>query len=293
MLCKAVTGAGQESRALYTDDDSFIRSFKRCIMLNGLNLSVTKGDLLNRTIMHPTEPNVERRTDQELETEFNKVLPEILSGFLDVIVKALNLKDTVKPSKLFRLSDFTEWGCILAVALGEKEEDFIEAMEENLKSQNTADIENNVVADAFLAYCKENLALTNATEDNPGVNTPDYVFNQVTSTATQLNMNVKSKRWPTAACYFTHQLNNSKNAIIASGWNFEVVPKGSRREMRIWKTTPLETPPTPKRYCSVECVNFDKPSCTAPNWGDLNKLSEIPLRCPGYSYIGAPEEDSV
>jgi hypothetical protein len=44
------------------------------------------------------------------------------------------------------------------------------------------------------------------------------------------------------------------------------------------------------RYCSVECKNFDKPSCEAPNWQSLNKLSEIPLKCPGYSYVGAGED---
>jgi P4 family phage/plasmid primase-like protien len=52
----------------------------------------------------------------------------------------------------------------------------------------------------------------------------------------------------------------------------------------------LGTNGTEKRFCFVECVNFDKPTCSAPNWQSLNKLSGIPLRCPGYSYIGAPEE---
>ena len=156
-----------------------------------------------------------------------------LVGFLDVIVKALILKDTIKPTKLFRLADFTEWGCALAVALGEKDTDFISAMEENLNSQNTADIENNIVADAFLAYCKVNLLST--TEEKPMADTPDYIFSMVTATASQLNMNTKSKRWPSAACYFTRKLNDSKSAIIANGWNFEITPKGTRREMAIWK----------------------------------------------------------
>ena len=66
ILCRAVTGAGQESRALYTDDDSFIRTFRRCPMLNGLNHPGTKGDLLNREIMHPTEPNGKRRARIEI-----------------------------------------------------------------------------------------------------------------------------------------------------------------------------------------------------------------------------------
>ena len=44
------------------------------------------------------------------------------------------------------------------------------------------------------------------------------------------------------------------------------------------------------RYCSVECKNFDKPTCTAPNWRDLNKKSLLPLKCPGYSYVGTGED---
>jgi putative DNA primase/helicase len=44
-----------------------------------------------------------------------------------------------------------------------------------------------------------------------------------------------------------------------------------------------------KRYCSAECKNYDRPSCTAHNWQSLNQQSEIPLKCPGYSYVGVEE----
>jgi hypothetical protein len=44
------------------------------------------------------------------------------------------------------------------------------------------------------------------------------------------------------------------------------------------------------RFCSEECQNFDKPSCVAPNWQSLNKMSELPLNCPGYSYVAAGED---
>ena len=44
-----------------------------------------------------------------------------------------------------------------------------------------------------------------------------------------------------------------------------------------------------KRYCSVECVNYDKPSCTANNWQSLNKQSEIPLKCSSYRQAQAGE----
>jgi putative DNA primase/helicase len=47
-----------------------------------------------------------------------------------------------------------------------------------------------------------------------------------------------------------------------------------------------------KRFCSVECKNFDKPSCCIPSgWQSLNKLSELPLKCLGYSYVVDQEEE--
>jgi len=106
-------------------------------------------------------------------------------------------------------------------------------MDENLVNQNVADIENNIVADAFLAYCKSHLS--GATEEKPKEDTPDRIFFAVTNKANELNMNTKSRRWPSAACYFTRKLNDSKNAIVASGWNFEVIPHRTRRIMQIWE----------------------------------------------------------
>ena len=237
MLCGAVTGAGQESRALYTNDDPFIRSFKRCVMLNGINLPATKGDLLSRSIMHPTEPNVATITESALNSDYAKDLPKILGGFLDAAVKALNIMGTpeAEPIKKFRLADFTEWGCALSIALGYTKEDFTKAMQDNLDNQNTADIENNIVADAFLAYVKGSLDYAGTTEAEPNTQaTPDQIFQVVTNKAMALGINTKSKRWPSAACYFTRKLNDSKGAIIASGVNFEIIPKGKFRVMSIW-----------------------------------------------------------
>lgn len=271
ILCGATTGAGQESRALYTNDDPFIRSFKRCVMLNGVNLPEHKGDLLSRTILHPTEPTENRLTDKELLSDYHKVLPYILGGFLNVIVLALKIIETeeAKPTKLFRLADFTEWGCAITLALGETKEDFIKAMDENLASQNTADIEGNVVADAFIAYCQ--MELGGATEQEPEKLKPSELYNKVKIKAEVLGINTKSKRWPQAPNQFTRKLNESKNAIVASGWNYEVEAKGKTRQISIWNTKP--EPPEPiKEFCYKICGNYDLAQC--PKKGNITQVTE-------------------
>lgn len=266
MLCGAVTGAGQESRALYTDEDSFIRSFRRCVMLNGLNLPPTKGDLLSRTIMHPTEPDSDRRTEQELNDSYAKALPEILGGFLDVAAEALKIKDSVHPSKIFRLADFTEWGAALAQALGNSAEDFIEAMDENLDSQNQADIENNVVADAFLAeFNKEGLDYVEKIEGSEVKGTPDEIFKLISARAHQMGVNTLGKKWPKAAQSFTRKLNESKNAIIASGWNYEIGHDGTKRVMSIWRKEKAKPKDDEKPKFIVETIPIAE-KCDCGKW---------------------------
>jgi len=243
MLCSAVTGAGQESRALYTNDDPFIRSFKRCIMINGVNRPVTKGDLINRTLLHPTEPTEQRLTEKELDADFAKALPSILGGFLDVIVKALNYYGTVeaKPTMMFRMADFTEWGCAIALALGKTVADFITAMEENLANQTASDIESNNVAEAFLAYVTADISFRAYTNEAPYTTTPTDIFKAIEAKAIELGTNTKNqKKWPSITSAFTRKLNDSKNSIIASGWNYDIFHDGKSRKMTIWSTKAAE-----------------------------------------------------
>ncbi len=286
MLCGAVTGAGQESRALYTDEDSFIRSFRRCVMLNGLNLPATKGDLLNRTIMHPTEPKSERRTETELNKKYKEDLPEILGGFLELTVKALKIKDTLKVTKLFRLADFSEWGAALANSLGETDEEFIAAMEENLENQNTADIENNIVADSFLAEMnKEGLDYISLTEGKELEKTPDELYRLISIRAETMGIKTNSKRWPSAAQSFMRKLNDSKAAIIASGWNYETGKDNKgKRIILIWHDDSIKAKDDgkPKFICETippaekcDCGNYAVTKITkTPTSGTLRQCED-------------------
>ena len=114
----------------------------------------------------------------------------------------------------------------------------MDAMEENFRNQNSVDIENNLVADAFLAYCKETMEIMWATEEQPFTSTPSEVFAQVTTKAQEIGVNVKnSKRYPQAANLFTRKLNDSKAAIIASGWNYETTHNVQSRVISIWNIT--------------------------------------------------------
>jgi hypothetical protein len=42
-LCRAVTGDANVRRALYTDNDTHVIAFKRCLILNGIDLGAVRG----------------------------------------------------------------------------------------------------------------------------------------------------------------------------------------------------------------------------------------------------------
>ena len=235
-LCCAVTGTGLEARKLYTDDKPFIKQFKRCIQLNGINLPINQQDILSRTILHPTEPTVKRMTEEQLYKEFSLVAGEILGAFLDAAVTVLNLKDTVQiPKNDFRLSDFFKWGYLFAEALGYGGEEFKQAMDENQMGQHDADQENNTVADVFLKMVNEDLTFY-GTEDKPCKIPSQDLYNSVNTKALTMGVNTKNISWVKSANALIRRLNDSKATIVYQGWNYERYRTPQERGLLLWRT---------------------------------------------------------
>ncbi len=59
-MCRAVTGEGDVRRRLYTDGDLAVFSFRRCLLINGIDLGAIRGDLAERLVPinlhHPRQP---------------------------------------------------------------------------------------------------------------------------------------------------------------------------------------------------------------------------------------------
>ncbi len=51
MFCRAATGGAFSKRGLYSDDDDVFFDFRRCIMLNGINVVPSRPDLLYCSII--------------------------------------------------------------------------------------------------------------------------------------------------------------------------------------------------------------------------------------------------
>ncbi|MDP6923560.1 MAG: BT4734/BF3469 family protein [Candidatus Scalindua sp.] len=157
LLAQACTGGGFSKRQLYTDDEDVIYQVKRCIGLNGINLLVSKPDLMDRTILlHLERIAQNKRVDEkELWKLFEREKPEIIGGIFDTLAKAMDIYPNVNLIQLPRMADFAKWGYAIAEALGHKGSEFIKAYQQNVERQNEEVIQHNTLALAVVAFMND------------------------------------------------------------------------------------------------------------------------------------------
>ncbi|AJF65629.1 hypothetical protein [Streptomyces vietnamensis] len=107
-LCKAVTGDAIVDRALYTDDDVVVLSFRRVLAMTTIDAGALAGDLAERLLMldlQLIEPE-QRRTEEELATAFETIRPAVLGSLFDLLASVLAVLPHVKLDALPRMADF-------------------------------------------------------------------------------------------------------------------------------------------------------------------------------------------
>ncbi len=86
--CKAVTGVGQSKRKLYTNNEDVVYEYKRCLGFNGINISLTEPDALDRSIV--IELDRINRESRELESKifakFEELQPGLLGQIFDILL---------------------------------------------------------------------------------------------------------------------------------------------------------------------------------------------------------------
>ncbi|MFI6512134.1 ATP-binding protein [Streptosporangium sp. NPDC050855] len=112
-LCKAVTGDGIIDRALYTDDDVVVLSFRRVLAMTTIDAGALAGDLAERIFMLDLQliSEDQRRTEQELDRRFETDRPAILAALLDLLAKVLDRLPSIHLDRMPRMADFA---CVLA-----------------------------------------------------------------------------------------------------------------------------------------------------------------------------------
>jgi hypothetical protein len=150
LLCCAITGDGFTKRQLFTDDDDVIYSYQRALLFNGVNVAISKPDLLDRSLLIQLErpPDSERKKEKELWEDFYAVRPAILGAIFTRLSNAIRNYDSVQTSQLPRMADFGQW----AMAATGDIQQFLDDFKINVSRQNSEAVSESVVATVFLDW---------------------------------------------------------------------------------------------------------------------------------------------
>ena len=248
-VCKAITGVGSTKRRLYTDDDDVIYSYKRLLIINGINNSLTEPDALDRSILKEFEriDDDQRKEESRVEAEFEEMKPKLLGYIFDVLVKSLQIKPTVQLHNLPRMADFAVWGEAIARAMGYKPMEFIDAYYRNIGRQNIEVIESNPLAQAIEKFVhtwhKEG-------EEACWQSPTSKALEKLNKVAQAYGMDTGSKLWPKASNSLTKRLrpilSNLREGLgIHIVINRNTAGKNKNTStIRIWKQPQL-SPPSP------------------------------------------------
>jgi hypothetical protein len=170
-------------------------------------------------------PKEKRRTEEELLREFEASKAEILGGFLDTLVKAIQIYPSVNPKGLFRMADFTRWGCAIAIALGKTEKDFLDAYENKVKVQIEEAAHTSPVATVLLDFMEK--------RGENWTGTPTELFIALLNHAKILDISTRQQGWPKAPHVLVRQLNELAPSLKSLGYEIITSKSGGTRRTEI------------------------------------------------------------
>jgi hypothetical protein len=203
-ICKAVTGIGSTKRELYTDDEDVIYEYKHCLSLNGINIALTESDALDRGLMVELEEikDENRRKEEDLLAEFERIRPKVFACILDIVVKAMQIRPTLRLPMLTRMADFTEWGEAISRAMGYEKMSFIRELQKNRSEQNLVAVEESIVGSLlvkfWLHYKKRDSKFEGSSTD---------LYGAVVEFAADNDVNINNRQFPKTPAVLVKKLN--------------------------------------------------------------------------------------
>ena len=152
-LCKIVTGQSFSKRALYTNDDDKIYTFRRKVGINGINNVATNPDLLRRAILYelPDILDGAHKTEEELNNNMRNMLPDVLGTIFDVLSLSFTEYEKITRTGFGDMADFEKWGCAVANVLGIGEEAFMLEYNRNRGMRHLEALDNSLVGSMLIS----------------------------------------------------------------------------------------------------------------------------------------------
>jgi hypothetical protein len=222
-ICKSVTGIGHTKRKKYTDNEDIVYENRRCISLNGINVALTEPDALDRSIFIelPDISDENRKKEEVLLAEFERIKPKLLGYIFDVIVKAMQIKSTLNMRELSRMADFAEWGEAISRAMGYSPMSFIQTYNKNRNEQNIVAVNENIVGSVLVKFYRE---YEHRHQENPRfIGSPEELYVELVNFAEVNTINIRTQQFPKAPNILVKKINTIRlNLKVAFGILIEI-----------------------------------------------------------------------
>ena len=234
LLCRVVTGGGTERRKLFTDTGEIILSFRRPILMNGINLPSDRPDLLDRSIVIRVSRIENPRSEETLDAEYAEALPRLLGSVLDLLAGAMRVVPRLEPAPGFRMADFSRWGRAAALHLGHRPEEFDAAYRQAVDRQAGELIDKSPLAQAMVRFAEERRSWS-----GPAA----ALLQELTALAKLFGILGSGSQWPGASNVLSEQLITLAPVLKQAG--VEVVKHPRTKNVRSRWTIQLVTPSDP------------------------------------------------
>jgi len=228
-LCRGCTGEAFSKRKLFTDQGDIIFKFQRCIGLNGIDLSLNRSDLMDRSIIFDLERFERTKPEKILIEEFKKIKPEILGAIFTILNKAISYhKKTISTTSEFRMADFAHWGLAITNVLGFKEEYFLKAYRNQVKRNVSYSLYINPLGQAILSFVNKNIQ-----EEKEWKGTPTELYDALNIIVNEEKIDTNSTLFPSGTNWMWRRLKEIKVDLQQTGIIVKHIHSGKQREITI------------------------------------------------------------
>ncbi len=234
MFCRAVTGNGVERRKLYSDSDQVLYSFRRPIIINGIDTPSTRPDFLDRCLIINCRRMEKFTTLQELDRQFEAARPRLFGALLDLLVKTLAVLDATPAATEFRMADFARFGRAVAVALGKQPADFDKAYRLNIQQQDFEVLEDCPMSRVLKKFA-EKYNQHKEKPLKPWQGTGEQLLALLKSVAHREGDSDAGKDLPKSARWLSSRLGELTSALASQGVFVKKMPRTNAS--RLWQVS--------------------------------------------------------
>lgn len=154
VFCRLSTGGGISKRKLYKDDEEAFYKLHRPCIINGISEPSDRADFLDRCVTIELEPikDKNRISESELNTQFERILPQINGGLYGLLSECLKILPGISTSNLPRMTEFARLGIAIEKSLGLQEGMFLKTYAANRNKQIEDAFWNDDLCCAIYSY---------------------------------------------------------------------------------------------------------------------------------------------